>query len=70
MGQDEGVQTEGIHDGVIQDAMGQAEVGNVGQLHTTQQTLALRKLTSLNTHHDVVLKEFRNLVKMKIRKAV
>ncbi|KAL7618275.1 hypothetical protein Lser_V15G02036 [Lactuca serriola] len=61
VGQDEGVQTEGIHDGVIQDAMGQAEVGNVGQLRTTQQTLALRKLTSLNTHHDVVLKEFRNL---------
>ncbi|CAI9303886.1 unnamed protein product [Lactuca saligna] len=70
VGQDEGVQTEGVHDGLIQDDMGKSGVDNVGQLHTTQQTLALHKLNSLNTHHDVVLKKFRNLLKMKIRKAV
>ncbi|CAH1442017.1 unnamed protein product [Lactuca virosa] len=57
--QDVGVQTdEGVHKGVVRDARNRAGVGYVEQLHTTQQNLALHKLTSLDTHHDVVLKKF------------
>ncbi|XP_023744858.1 pentatricopeptide repeat-containing protein At2g26790, mitochondrial [Lactuca sativa] len=76
MGQGEGVegvpdacvQNEGVHDGAVQDARDQAAVGTVGQLNTTQQTLALHKLTSLNALHARILKKFRKSkrqVKMK-----
>lgn len=84
----EGVQTEDIPGGGVQsdgdpfedvnaevETEGvRTEVDYVGQLHTTQETIALHaQYTSLNAHHSMVLNKLRKSerqIKLKISKPV